>query len=94
MKIYDMYKNVVAVVCEITGIEEKPMLHSNKEACVDARSILINTLTRMGFTECEISTLTGLSQQCVNKLKNNFQSRLTKWSVRTNLQSINNELTT
>lgn len=94
MKIVDMYQKVVAIVCQTTGIDEYSMLHSNREVCVDARSILVNVLTEKGVTEGEISYLTGLTQQCINKLKNSFSSRLRKWSVTTNLQSINNELTT
>ena len=74
MKIVDMYQKVVAVVCQTTGIDEYSMFHSNKEVCVDARSILVNVLTERGITEGEISYLTGLTQQCVNKLKNNFLS--------------------
>lgn len=94
MKIVDMYQKVVAVVCQTTGIDEYSMFHSNKEVCVNARSILVNVLTERGITEGEISYLTGLTQQCVNKLKNNFSIRTRKWSVTTNLQSVYNELTT
>lgn len=94
MKIEDFYQNVVGIVCRVTGIDEYNMLHSKKEVCVDARSILINVLTEKGITEGEISYLTGLTQQCVNKLKNNFSMRTRKWSITTNLQSVYNELTT
>ena len=62
MKIVDMYQKVVAVVCQTTGIDEYSMFHSNKEVCVDARSILVNVLTERGITEGEISYLTGLTQ--------------------------------
>lgn len=51
MKIVDMYQKVVAVVCQTTGIDEYSMFHSNKEVCVDARSILVNVLTERGITE-------------------------------------------
>lgn len=42
-----MYQKVVAVVCQTTGIDEYSMFHSNKEVCVDARSILVNVLTEV-----------------------------------------------
>lgn len=90
----DLYQSVVASVCKHTGVEGDMLFKSNREECVDARAILINILTYKGITEREIAALTGLAQQCVNKLKNNFSFRLRKWSVTTNLQSINNELTT
>lgn len=90
MKIVDMYQKVVAVVCQTTGIDEYSMFHSNKEVCVDARSILVNVLTERGITEGEISYLTGLTQQCVNKLKNNFSIRTRKGVS----QQIYNQFTT
>lgn len=94
MKIKDMYQEVVGVVSRQTGVDEYDMLHSNKEECVDARSILVNVLISKGVTENEIVSLTRLTQQCVNKLKNNFPNRLHKWSITTNLQAVNSELTT
>lgn len=90
----DLYQSVVASVCKHTGVDVNMLFKSNREECVDVRAILINILTYKGITEREIAALTGLTQQCVNKLKNNFSFRLRKWSVTTNLQSINNELTT
>ena len=90
----DLYQSVVASVCKHTGVEGDMLFKSNREECVDARAILINILTCKGITEREIAAFTGLTQQCVIKLKNNFSFRLRKWSVTTNLQSINNELTT
>ena len=93
-KMVEMYNKVKDSVCRHTEVGEEDMLGSNREECVDARSILVNVLISKGITEREISALTGLTQQCVNKLKNGFTFRLRKWSVTTNLQSINNELTT
>lgn len=90
----DLYQSIVASVCKHTGVDGDILFKSNREECVDARAILINILAHKGITEHEIAGLTGLTQQCVNKLKNNFSFRLRKWSVTTNLQSINNELTT
>jgi hypothetical protein len=57
------------------------MLYCNRTECVDARAILVNLLLRHTLTEHEVAALTSLSPQCVNKLKNNFQYRLRRWSV-------------
>lgn len=94
MEMRELYQTVVVSVCRHTGIDKELLFKSNREECVDARAILVNVLACKGVTEREIVNLTGLTQQCVNKLKNNFSLRLHKWSVTTNLQSINNELTT
>ena len=94
MEIRELYQAIVISVCRHTGVELDILFASNREECVDARAILVNVLLGKGITEREVVRLTGLTQQCVNKLKNNFSGRLRKWSVTTNLQAINNELTT
>lgn len=94
MGIRDLYGEALDAVCRVTEQKEGDVMHSNKECCVDARAILVNVLINKGLTEGEISSLTGLTQQCVNKLKNNFSVRKRKWSVTMNLQCVDNELTT
>lgn len=89
----DLYQEILDIVCRVTGIGYDEIFSSNKEQCVDARSLLINTLIDKGLTEREIVYLTKMSQQRVNKLKNNFKYRIGKWSVTNNLQLINKYLT-
>lgn len=69
MRIKDLYCTVLSIVCRVTDLEENEIFCSNKEECVDARSLLIKTLIDNGITEKEIVRLTGLSQQRVNSLK-------------------------
>ncbi len=77
-----LYHDTLAAVTQATGIPVRPMLYCNRTECVDARAILVNLLLRQSLTEAEVSTLTTLSPQAVNKLKNTFRYRLTRWSVR------------
>lgn len=93
MKNIDLYKEVVVAVKKETGVEEYEMLHSNSEEAVDARYILIHLLSQK-LTDIQISTLTNLTRQSVNKIRNNFQYKIKKWSVATNLQHISNEVAT
>lgn len=93
MRIKDLYCTVLSIVCRVTDLEENEIFCSNKEECVDARSLLIKTLIDNGITEKEIIRLTGLSQQRVNSLKNNFKYRIGKWSITNDLQRINKYLT-
>lgn len=93
MRIKDLYCTVLSIVCRGTDLEENEIFCSNKEECVDARSLLIKTLIDNGITEKEIVRLTGLSRQRVNSLKNNFKYRIGKWSITNDLQRINKYLT-
>lgn len=93
MKIEDFYQNVVGAVCRVTGIDEYNMLHSNKEACVDARYIFIHLLSQR-LTDDEISRISGLSRTCSNKIRNSFHEKLNKYSIQCNLSEINHELAT
>lgn len=83
---------VVAVKNE-TGVEEYEMLHSNSEEAVDARYILIHLLSQK-LTDSQISSVAKLTRQSVNKIRNNFQYKIKKWSVATNLQHISNDVAT
>lgn len=87
----DLYKELVFAVKRETGVEEYEMLHSNSEEAVDARYILIHLLSQK-LTDTQISSLTRLTRQSVNKIRNNFQYKIAKWSVATNLQRISNEV--
>lgn len=93
MKNIDLYKELVAVVSKETGVEESDIIHSNSEEAVDARYILIHLLSQK-LTDIQISSLTRLTRQSVNKIRNNFQYKIKKWSVATNLQHISNILAT
>lgn len=86
------YNRAMETVQRITGQED--ILHTNREESVDARSILIYILSSKGLSDMEISKLTGLTRQGVNKLKNNFKYRKHKWSFVSDLQHISNELAT
>ena len=80
------------MVNEITGITD--VFGTNKEESVDARAILIYALSSKGVSDQEIASLTGLTRQCVNKLKNSHKYRKTKWSYISSLQQISNALAT
>lgn len=93
MKNIELYKEMVVAVKNETGVEEYEMLHSNSEEAVDARYILIHLLSQKP-TDSQISSVTKLTRQSVNKIRNNFQYKIKKWSVATNLQHISNDVAT
>ena len=86
------YQHVMDTVRRHYGMDEQPMLHSNKAECVDARATLVAVLVQKGLTESEMTQLTGLTQQCINKLKNSVRFREKGWSFRETLRIISSEL--
>ena len=81
MKLEEIYQKVKASVCRETGVDEESILHSIKEPCVDARYIMVHLLSQW-MTDEEISRVTGLSRTCANKIRNSFQRRINKYSIR------------
>ncbi len=91
-EIIQFYNRVLCTVRQVTG--QKDFLHTNREEAVDARTILILLLSEKGLSDKEISIITGLTRQGVNKLKNSARFRIKKWSFHSDLQQIRNELAT
>lgn len=87
-KLSEMYREMVEKVCDETGVNESELFKSNREECVDARAILINALIRKGVTDTEAAKVSGLTRQCVNKLKNTFHLRTGKWTFDVNWKSV------
>lgn len=81
MKTSDFYNAMKRAVSEESGLDEEQILHSNREDCVDARYVLVHSLC-LYLTDGEVGRLTGLSNACVNKIRNAFGSKQKKFSVR------------
>lgn len=90
--VLEEYQKTMASVCRHYGVEEVVMMHSNKEYCVDARATLVSLLVGKGLSEAELVELTGLTQQCINKLKNSVRFREKGWSFRETMKVIKKEL--
>lgn len=90
--ILEEYAKVNECVSRHYGMEGNRMLRSNKEECVDARASLVHTCIEKGMTEADLVQLTGLTQQCINKLKNSVRFREKKWGFRETLKAITEEL--
>lgn len=91
-EISSFYTKALQTVQSYIGITD--IFNTNKEECVDARTILVCVLSTKGISDQEIAILTGLTRQCVNKLKNSCKYRKSKWSFSSYLQQISNELAT
>lgn len=76
MRIVDeIYKSVYDAVTEEIELPENWMM-SKMEDCVDARSILIHYLSKMGLSRTQIEVKTGLSKTAVRQHANSYASRI------------------
>lgn len=91
MKTGDLYQIMMSTVCRHTGVGELDMIESNKEECVDARYILIYFLSKY-LTDEDISKNTGLTRQAVNYIRNHFENKMNKWSIKSCMNDIGNEI--
>lgn len=90
--VFESYQQIFSAVCRHYGLEEARLLRSNKEECVDARATLVHVCICRGMSEAELVQLTGLTQQCINKLKNSVRQREKGWSFRETLKAVMNDV--
>ena len=70
-----IFQEVVKIVESRTGIEYNELIYSKKQEHVDARSILINLLFNLGFSDTLTERYLNMTRQGVNKLKNTLHDR-------------------
>lgn len=89
----DDFQLVIAAICRHTGYNSIQILESYKEEHTDARHLLIYFLLQRGLSESQISSVTKLTRQCINRAKNNFDERIKhKHRLLITMQQISNEL--
>lgn len=91
MKTVELYQTMISAVSRHTGIGESDIIESCREECVDARYLLIHFLSRF-LTDEEIARQMGIPRQSVNRIRNRFECKINKWSVRSYLHDIGTEL--
>ena len=86
MKLEELYKDIIGVVCDVTGLVEADILASNREECADARYLLVMALSKM-LTDHEIGRFINRTRQGVSFIRSNRQ-KLRKWTVASNWKVI------
>lgn len=71
----EIFESVVQIVCEECGVCYGELINGANKQSVDARCILICSLTEIGFSEENIASYLAMTRQGVNKLKNTLKSR-------------------
>lgn len=80
MKKENLYREMLDVVCDVTGVSEDDLLSSNREECSDARFLLVLALSSH-LTDLEICGLLRRTRQGISFIRSNV-SKLRKWSVK------------
>ena len=92
MNMDEMYLDILRIVEDVTGVSAAEMLISNCEEHVDARHILIYTLSCRGYSDTKISQLTKLTRPCVCMIRNSFKYRRKRYFVNLNYQMVYNRV--
>jgi hypothetical protein len=90
----DMFETVCRIVSESCEVDRVAMLCCRTQICVEARSMLVRSLLDVGFKEGDVATYSGLTRQCVNKLKNTFDLRMRDWGFRQMWKDVSNKMST
>lgn len=90
MKLEELYKDIIGVVCDVTGLVEADILASNREECADARYLLVLALSKM-LTDHEIGRFINRTRQGVSFIRSNRQE-LRKWTVASNWKVISKHI--
>lgn len=72
----NIFEKVVEIVSEHTGAEPELILKDRHEEYVSYRIILINALSKLGFSDTNIACRLGLTRQGVNWLKSKLDNRI------------------
>lgn len=71
-----IFQKVMEIVSEHTGASPEQILKDRHEEYVSYRIILINALSKTGFSDATIARFLGLTRQGVNWLKSKLDSRI------------------
>lgn len=88
MKYEELFVEVLTIVSDITSLDATEILRSNREECVDARHILIYTLSVRGFSDCKIAALMKITRPAVCMARNSFKYRRKRYFVNLHYQEV------
>ena len=71
-----IFEKVVEIVSERTGASFEMIKSDRHEESVSYRILLINALSKLGFSDTAIASKLGITRQGVNWLKSKMDSRL------------------
>lgn len=83
----EFFDEVSEKVTDVTGVELCKMLISHSEECTDAKYILVKALSKIGFSDTDISMQIGCTRQAVGYIKNNYK-KSDKWILSNHWQIV------
>ena len=73
----EIFAKILRIVSKETEVSEDLILSKCKRSdIVDSRGIMVVILSEYKFSESQISSFTGFTQQSINKLKNIYPDRI------------------
>lgn len=88
MKYEELFVEILTVVSDVTSLSVVDILTSNREECVNARHILIYTLSVRGFSDCKIAELMKITRPAVCMARNSFKYRRKRYFVNLHYQEV------
>lgn len=72
----EIFAKILRIVSKETEVSEDLILSCKRSDIVDSRGIMVVILSEYKFSESQISSFTGFTQQSINKLKNIYPDRI------------------
>lgn len=91
MKKEELFDAVMDKVSECTGLCRDDILQRKTDECTDARSILVQVLSKY-LSDVQIADMIHITSRGVNYLRNTFLSRSAKWFVSSNYNAVEKTL--
>lgn len=88
----EVYRRLSDIVGRVCGICVRHIGNRHDQRCVEARSMLVQVLVQYGVSEQDIASMIGVTRQCVNKLKNEFDGRMKSFMFRSEWKEVQREI--
>ena len=87
-----VYNEVLAEVLDRFGLTEERMFKCNCTECVEARTSLVMTLSRLKFSDGDIAELTQKMRRCsICLIRNKYSEANAPWTVRHCIDALKNK---
>ena len=87
-----VYNEVLAEVLDKFELTEERMFKCNCTECVEARTSLVMTLSRLKFSDSDIAELTQKMRRCsICLIRNRYSDANAPWTVRHCIEAIKNK---
>lgn len=84
-----IYQKTLQGIIDKFDIDEQKLFHSNDAECVQARTVLVISLSKRGLNDKEIADCTHKMRRCsICKIRNKFDADNAGWTVKMCLEHL------